>query len=187
MGVVALLLLSLLLPASARADENLWAALRGGGQVVLMRHATTTPGVGDPAGFRLDDCPSQRNLTDGGRDEARRIGAAFRSRGVRVGRVLSSRWCRCLETARLAFGQAEPWNALDSIFEDRHREPERTQAVRQELRARPTDGNLVLVTHGANIVALTGVSPAPGEFLVLTHEGGGGLRVVGRLAPAALP
>lgn len=187
MRFVVLLALSILLPTSAVADEALWTLLRGGGQVVLMRHATTTPGVGDPAGFHLGDCPSQRNLTDAGRDEARRIGTAFRSRDVSVGRVLSSRWCRCLETAQLAFGRVEPWEALDSIFEDRHHEPERTAAVRRVAEGRPADGNLVLVTHGANIVALTGISPAPGEFLVLTAEPGGRFRVAGRLAPAALP
>jgi broad specificity phosphatase PhoE len=81
----------------------------------------------------------------------------------------------------------EPWDALDSIFEDRHRERERTEALRQVLRAPPTDGTLVLVTHGANIVALTGVSPAPAEFLVLTAEGDGRFRVAGRVTPAALP
>ncbi len=186
MRVVLLCALSVLLPTPAAADEALWALLRGGGQVVLMRHATTTPGVGDPPGFRLGDCPSQRNLTDAGRDEARRIGAAFRSRDVPVGRVLSSRWCRCLETAQLAFGRAEPWDVLDSIFEDRHHEPERTRALRQVVGGRPADGNLVLVTHGANIVALTGVSPAPGEFLVLSAEPGDRFRVAGRIAPAAL-
>jgi broad specificity phosphatase PhoE len=183
----ALLALLLFLPSAAAADEALWELLRGGGQVVLMRHATTTPGVGDPPGFRLDDCPTQRNLTDAGRDEARRIGAAFRARSVPVERILSSRWCRCLETARLAFGRAEPWESLDSIFEDRHREPERTRAVRQVVGARPADGNLILVTHGANILALTGISPASGEFLVLTAEPGGRFRVAGRLAPGALP
>jgi broad specificity phosphatase PhoE len=187
MRFVALLAALFLQPPAAEADESLWALLRGGGQVVLMRHATTTPGVGDPPGFRLGDCPSQRNLTEAGRDEARRIGAAFRARGVPVGGVRSSRWCRCLETAELAFGRAEPWEPLDSVFEDRHHEPERTRVVRQVVGARPADGNLVLVTHGANIVALTGVSPAPGEFLVLTAEPGGRFRVAGRLAPSALP
>jgi phosphohistidine phosphatase SixA len=63
-----------------------------------MRHAVTTPGVGDPAGFRLDDCSTQRNLTDAGREDARRVGGTFRTRGIPVGRVLSSPWCRCLET-----------------------------------------------------------------------------------------
>jgi broad specificity phosphatase PhoE len=187
MRYAALLAVTLLGPSAAGADEALWGLLRGSGQIVLMRHATTTPGVGDPPGFRLGDCPTQRNLTDAGRDEARRIGAAFRARGVPVGRVLSSRWCRCLETAQLAFGRVEPWDPLDSVFEDRAREPERTRAVRQAVGARPVEGNLVLVTHGANILALTGVSPAPGEFLVLTTEPGGRFRVAGRLAPTALP
>jgi broad specificity phosphatase PhoE len=184
---ITLLVLALLVPTSVAADEAVWALLHGGGQVVMMRHATTTPGVGDPPGFRLDACPTQRNLTDAGRDEARRVGAAFRSRGVSVGRVLSSHWCRCLETARLAFGRAEPWEPLDSVFEDRDREPERTRAVSRLVGARPTDGNLVLVTHGVNIRALTGISPAPGEFLVLSAEPGGRFRVAGRLAPSGLP
>jgi phosphohistidine phosphatase SixA len=186
MHVVALLALSLLAPTAVGADEALWALLRGGGQVVLMRHATTAPGVGDPPGFRPADCSTQRNLSEAGRDEARRVGAAFRARGVPVGRVLSSHWCRCLETARLAFGRVEPWEPLDSVFEDRARESERTRALRRTAGERPAEGNLVLVTHGANVLALTGVQPAPGEFLVLTPEAGGGFRVAGRQAPAAL-
>jgi broad specificity phosphatase PhoE len=187
MRIVGLLVLFLLAPTPVVADEALWTLLRGSGQIVLMRHATTTPGVGDPPGFRLEECSTQRNLTDAGRDEARRIGAAFRSRGVPVGRVLSSRWCRCLETARLAFDRAEPWEPLDSVFEDRSREPERTRTVGRAVGERPVDGNLILVTHGANIAALTGTNPAPGEFLVLSAEPGGRFRIAGRLAPAALP
>lgn len=183
---VTVLALFLLAPPVVAADEGLWALLRGGGQVVLMRHATTTPGVGDPPGFRPADCPTQRNLTEAGRDEARRVGAAFRSRGIPVGRVLSSHWCRCLETARLAFGSVEPWEPLDSIFEDRAREPERTRAVRRLAGERPVEGNLVLVTHGANILALTGIHPAPGEFLMLIPETSGRFSVAGRMAPAAL-
>jgi broad specificity phosphatase PhoE len=187
-GIVALVL-SLVAPTVAAADETLWDLLRAGGRVVLMRHATTTPGVGDPPGFRPGDCPTQRNLSDAGRDEARRVGAAFRSRGIPIGRVLSSQWCRCLETARLAFGRVEPWEPLDSVFEDRAREPERTRAVRRmvgEVGERPVDGNLVLMTHGANIQALIGVTPAPGEFVVLVPEANGQFRVAGRIAPSGL-
>jgi phosphohistidine phosphatase SixA len=94
-------LLVLVLPSSVGASEPLWDLLAGGGQVVLLRHATTTPGVGDPPGFRVEECASQRNLSGAGRDEARRLGAAFRARNIPVGRVLSSRFCRCLETAHL--------------------------------------------------------------------------------------
>jgi len=176
----------LALVPGAPGGDALWDLLRGGGQVVVMRHATTTPGTGDPPGFRLDDCATQRNLTDGGRGEARRVGAAFRAHGIAVAGVRSSRWCRCLETARLAFGRVEPWPPLDSIFEDRSGEPEQTRAVRAVAGERPDGGNLILVTHGANILALTGILPAPGEFVVLTPEGGGRFHVAGRLAPAAL-
>lgn len=148
-----------------------------------MRHATTEPGVGDPPGFRLDDCTTQRNLSDAGREEARRINAAFRAREIPIGRVLSSRWCRCLETARLAFGTVEPWPPLDSFFNDRSREPEQTQDVRRRASERPATGNLVLVTHRVNISALTGLLPAPGEMIILTPRGGANFRVSGRLAP----
>jgi phosphohistidine phosphatase SixA len=79
--------------------------------VILLRHAITMPGVGDLAGMRLDDCSTQRNLTDEGRCHAGRVGGAFRACGVTVDRVLSSPWRRCQETARLAFGEAERWSA----------------------------------------------------------------------------
>jgi len=80
----------------------------------------------------------------------------------------------------------EPWPALDSVFEDRSQEPERTRAVRALAGERPAGGNLILVTHGVNIAALTGINPAPGELVVLTPEGGGRFRVAGRVPPSAL-
>jgi phosphohistidine phosphatase SixA len=135
------------IPDGASADEALWTLPKAGGQVVVIRHSSTEPGIGDPPGFRLDDCSTQRNLSAAGREEARRIGAAFRDRGVPVGRVLSSRWCRCLETTLLAFGTVEPWAPPDSFFDARSREPDRTRRVRQLAGERPDSGNLILVTH----------------------------------------
>lgn len=187
MGALVLGLLLLAVPARAVASEALWTLLKAGGQVVVVRHASTMPGVGDPPGFRLDDCATQRNLSEEGRREAARIGAAFRVRRVPVGRVLSSEWCRCLETARLAFGGAEPWPPLNSFFDDRSREAEQTRAVRGLAGERPPQGNLVLVTHQVNIGALTGVYPAAGEMVVITPLGGGRFRVAGRVPPSALP
>ena len=185
-GVAASVLL-LGTPATTAGSEALWALLRGGGQVLVVRHAATDPGFGDPPGFRLDDCATQRNLSPGGREDARRIGEAFRARAIPIGRILSSQWCRCLETARLAFGTVEPWPRLNSFFDDRSREPEQTRAVRAVAGERPAAGNLVLVTHGVNISALTGILPAPGETVILTPQGNGTFRVAGRLAPGALP
>jgi phosphohistidine phosphatase SixA len=181
-GIVVLGILSSLV----RADEGVWELLREGRQVVLIRHASTEPGLGDPPGFRLDDCATQRNLSEAGRGAARRIWAAFQQRGVPVGRVLSSRWCRCVETARLAFGRVEPWPPLDSFFDDRGRESDRTRAVRALISQPISEGNLILVTHQVNITAITGIVPAMGEMIVLTPQPGGTVRVAGRLGPAVL-
>lgn len=164
--------------------DSVWDALRGGGKIVMLRHASTEPGLGDPPGFRLDDCATQRNLSEAGRAEARRIGAAFARRAVPVARVLSSRWCRCVETARLAFGRVEAWSPLDSFFDDRSREPQQTRAVRALIAEPFTGGNLILVTHQVNITALTGIAPAMGEIIVLSPESGGGFKILGRLGPA---
>lgn len=181
-GAALLLVLALAGPVPAGADEALWARLKGGGQVVLLRHAVTTPGVGDPAGFRPEDCATQRNLSEAGREEARRLGAAFNARAIPVERVLSSRWCRCLETARLAFGSAEPWEPLSSLFADRTRQAEQTRAFQALAGERRAGGNTILVTHGANVLAFVGVSPAPAEMVVVTPQGNGTFTVAGRLA-----
>src|SRR5262245_5117719 len=155
--------------------------LKGGGQVILVRHAITTPGVGDPPGMRLEDCRTQRSLTDEGRRDARRLGETFVARGIVVDRILSSPWCRCLETARLAFGAPETWEPLSNLF---GRDEARAEQVRQmrslvsEWRAK---GNAVLISHGSTISALTGIMPAPAEMVVVTPKGAGRFTVVGRL------
>jgi phosphohistidine phosphatase SixA len=182
-GLGPALLAAALATTPAAASEELWALLGGGGQVVMIRHASTVPGTGDPPGFRLDDCASQRNLSAEGAEEARRLGAAFRARGVPVGRVLSSRWCRCLETAMIAFGRAEPTPILNSLYADRTGEAEQVRAIRALAGERPADGNLILVSHQATIAAAIGVYPAPGEVVILTPEGRGQFRVAGRIPP----
>src|SRR3989442_13943731 len=182
--LVVLLTLVLIAPSPSGADDAaVWELLRGGGQVVLMRHAITTPGVGDPVGFRVDDCATQRNLTDAGRDDAKRVGTTFRTRDIPLGRVLSSPWCRCLETARLAFGSAEPWPALSNLFDNRAREAEQMRALREIAGRRPAGGNVVLVTHGSVVLPLTGIQPAPAEMVVLTPDGAARFRIAGRLTP----
>jgi phosphohistidine phosphatase SixA len=174
-------------PDTPRESDAPWRLLERGGHVLVLRHASTEPGVGDPPGFRLGECSTQRNLSAAGREEARRLGAALRARTIPIGRVLSSRWCRCLDTAWLAFGRGEGWPPLDSFFDDRSREPEQTAAVRRLLSERPADGNLVLVTHQVNITALTGIAPAPGELVVLAPRGDGTFAVTGRMSATRAP
>ncbi len=177
-----LLAAALLAGAAARADEGVWPLLRAGGQVVLLRHAATDPGVGDPPGMRLDDCRTQRNLSEGGRADARRIGEALRDHGIDVAGLLSSPWCRCLETAKLAFGRTAEVNAaLGNLFGRPEDEARQVAQLRQLVQRVPAGGNLFLVTHGSTAYALTGVSPAMGEMVVLTPQPGGGFKVAGRL------
>jgi phosphohistidine phosphatase SixA len=170
----------------AATSEEGWDALAGAeAAIALFRHATA-PGVGDPPGLRIGDCGTQRILDERGRAEARRIGEAFRRRGIGVGRVLSSRWCRALETASLAFSpqqvQEEP--AFDSFFSDAQAEPARTARALSILRQWKGPGALVVVTHQVNIRALTNISTTSAEGLVVRFDGSGGppLRVLGRLS-----
>lgn len=172
----------------AGAESGGWtgaleAELRRGGLVLLVRHAATEPGVGDPPGFRLGDCGTQRNLSAAGRAQALALGAALRARRIPVAEVRSSRWCRCLDTARLAFEglvPVQPWPVLDSFFDDRAAGPSRTAALLAAARGVPAGANVVWVTHQVNITAFTGVVPVPGEIVVV-RAGADGVIVVARL------
>jgi len=178
MRILALAIL--LLPLNLSGEENLWSLLQRGGQVVLIRHTITDPGVGDPPGMKLADCATQRNLSEEGRAHARRIGAEMRKRQVPVGRVLSSPWCRCVETAQLAFGRAEVSEPLSNLF-GRPENRERQLTAMKKLLLK-TEQNLVLVSHGSTIAALTGVSPGTGEMVVVKPLGAGRFEVLGRLS-----
>jgi phosphohistidine phosphatase SixA len=185
--IVGLLAMAVLhaLPAAAD-DAALWQRLKAGGHVVVMRHAATTPGVGDPPGFALDDCKTQRNLSAGGRADARAVGTAFNRNKVLVARVLTSRWCRCVDTAELAFGRAEPAEMLDSIWQQDDAARERkVAAVRKAAATYSEPGNLVLVTHDVNVRALTGQSLSQGEMVVAKARTDGSLEVIGTLGVPA--
>jgi phosphohistidine phosphatase SixA len=167
---------------AAQAESPAWEALKAGGHVALIRHADA-PGGGDPPNFVLDDCSTQRNLSAGGKAQAGRLGAAFRTNGVSVDQVLTSGWCRCIETATIAFGTAEVWPPLHSFFRDAGTEAAQTAEVRTRIAAWDGPGTLVLVTHQVNITALTDIFPAAGEVIVLAPaaERGFGFSIVGRV------
>jgi phosphohistidine phosphatase SixA len=182
-GLACTMLALLLTAAPARADDALWAALADGGHVALMRHARA-PGTGDPEHFRLGDCSTQRNLDQAGREQARRTGEMFRERGVRVGQVLSSQWCRCLETAELlALGEVVPFPPLNSFFGEPERGSDQSDAVRAFLGKADAEGrSLVMVTHQVNITALTGIFPRSGEIVVLRLGGPDIFETIGTIA-----
>jgi phosphohistidine phosphatase SixA len=169
--VLALLASPHWVKAPAQNTQDLPSLLRAGAFVVMLRHAETNPGIGDPANFQLGDCSTQRNLSVAGRAQSRRIGQWFQSHQLHPRSVQSSAWCRCRDTAELAFGQHTVSAALNSTF-DSQRQPEPlTKILRIQLMAVPTGTFEVWVTHQVNITALTGEFTAMGEALILHASG----------------
>jgi len=164
----------------AQATESIWEALHTPGAVVVLRHSFA-PGGFDPPDARLDDCSTQRNLDEGGRAQATRIGEAFRRNGIAVGAVLSSPRCRCLDTARLAFGQVESWDVLQGALNDTERRRRLLAEIRERIAAHQGGPPLVLVTHGSVVTDLTGRSIRMGELVVLRRAADGSHPVVGQL------
>lgn len=167
-------------PISAAALEALNRP-SAGRRHLIMRHATA-PGTGDPPDFTLGDCATQRNLSDGGRDQARRIGDKLRTLEITPTRVLSSQWCRCLETARLLdLGPVEDAPALNSFFASRGRADEQTEALRRLLLSLSQDEMTLLVTHQVNITALLDVFPRSGELYAFELDDAGRPSVIDSL------
>jgi phosphohistidine phosphatase SixA len=169
---------------SQAPTKDQWQALTGRGKVVLMRHALA-PGTGDPSGFRLGDCSTQRNLSEIGREQARQAGQEFRQRQIPVKQVLSSQWCRCLETAKLLnLGEVKPTPALNSFFSDRRTAETQTEQTSQLIAAhRQQEGVVIMVTHQVNITALTGIVPQSGAAVVVQANDKGEVVVIGELEP----
>jgi len=181
-----LLSIALLGFTPALADEAGLKALAEGGRVVMVRHGLTTPGTGDPLGFKLDDCKTQRNLIEEGREEARKLGRLLRDKKISIDRVRSSEWCRCIETAELiGAGKIETYSPLNNLFG----RPQNRDAQEKELRRFIAEwkgpGNLLLVTHGANMGALMQINPdtAAGVVLAPAPDTDAGFKVVGRISP----
>lgn len=176
--------------AAEQDQASLVRAMKTPGAVVMIRHAQTEPGLGDPENFRLSDCSTQRNLSQDGRQQSVRLGQWFFRQGLQPQRVLSSQWCRCLETARLAFSSqaaVQPFPALNSFFQghgDRQAQLREARAHAAARLQRAERGFEVWVTHQVTISALTGVYLAMGELVVAMPDRSGQFRVLaqGRLA-----
>jgi phosphohistidine phosphatase SixA len=170
-------------PAAANDVGVLWGKLREGGRVALIRHAQAPGGAGDPAGFMLGHCMTQRNLSAQGRDEARKLGDSFRAQQVPVGKLLSSQWCRCRETAALMkVGEIEDAPTFNNAYVLSDQRAALTEGARAVIAAWKGPGTLVVVTHGANIAPLTGFNPAEAEIVVVEPRGAAGKpQVLGRI------
>jgi phosphohistidine phosphatase SixA len=183
---VATWLLLMVAATSARpplAADAVAERLGEPGAVLLIRHALA-PGIGDPDGFRLDDCATQRNLNDEGRQQARAIGDWLRGRGIAQARVYSSQWFRCLETAALLdLGPVTELPALNSFFERRQDREPTVAALREFIASQPRDGVLlVLVTHQVTISAVSGTAADSGTGVLMARGERGRLEPIGTLA-----
>jgi len=167
--------------AVAADAADAWKALRAGGHVALMRHADAPGGVGDPPGFRIDDCATQRNLSEKGRADAEKIGSRLKGEGIAFEKILSSPWCRCIDTAKLLnLGTVETEATFGNVVVLKDQRETLTAGARALVARWTARGNLLVVTHGANIQALTGVWLASGEIVVV-KGGSDRAEPVGRL------
>ena len=182
--LVAALTATLFTTPTHAKELAIWDQLQGTnpkGYVLLMRHALA-PGVGDPENFNVNDCSTQRNLNDEGRQDARDIGQWLQRREVKILRVESSRWCRAKETARLLdLGKVRPNKNFDSLFRDPDpaKSPQTAAIKKQIFNHRNTRGLLVLVGHAVNIQTLTGTLVDSGEGVLVRATPQGELKVMG--------
>ena len=184
-GLVASLLASAHTLVGAQPSPNasraqLLPVWRQSGGVLLIRHAATESGLGDPPGFVIGQCRTQRNLSEAGRQASRALGAWFQAQNFKPDAVRSSQWCRCQDTARLALGAYEDWPALNSTFDGQGDPNAQQKALRARLLAMPKGQREVWVTHQVIMTGLTGAYPGLGEGFLVDRQGR--LRLRGDLA-----
>ena len=151
------------------SSEPNWKPAQEGDKIILIRHSLA-PGGGDPGGFDVNDCKTQRNLNQAGIDQSKRIGELFKNNNVPIDKVLSSQWCRCKDTAKYAFKNYKEFSALNSTFQSPYNKNAKKQI--KELKDfiqkwSGKGGNLVLVTHYVIITEITDVTPRSGEIVII--------------------
>ena len=162
------LILFSLISFQINASEQAWNLAQEGDKIILIRHSLA-PGGGDPPGFKIDDCKTQRNLNRKGINQSKKIGKLFKKNKVSVDQVLSSQWCRCKDTAKYAFGNFKELTALNSTFQSPYNknEPKQLKELYNFVKKWEGNGkNLVLVTHYSIITAVTNAVPSSGEIVI---------------------
>ena len=167
-----------LLPINSHADENIISFLKEGKKVVFLRHAIA-PGNGDPVNFDINDCSTQRNLNNKGIIQSRNIGTFFLTNNIKIDKVLSSEWCRCKDTAKIAFGKFKTLSALNSFYEARYAKNKFKQIkdLKKYINNWESDSNLIIVTHYIVISALLNTTTSSGEMVITDKK----LNILGNL------
>ncbi len=171
-------------PLMADADkDDAWEALRDGRAVLMLRHALA-PGTGDPDNFDLEDCSTQRNLNEQGREQARAWQPFLEKQGIRHARVFSSQWCRCIETAtEMNIGTVTEWPSLNSFFDNRGAGGMATRQTIALVNDLDEGAPVVLVSHQVNITQLTDVYPASNEGVIIALPLSENPTVLARVSP----
>lgn len=166
------------LSSLVNANETL-ALLKQPGHLAIVRHALA-PGTGDPGQFDLEDCNTQRNLSQRGREQARDMGDLFRKSGIKDAHVFTSQWCRCRDTAKLLkLGKSTDMPALNSFFSKPANRAPQMKELRKWLENPPKDKPVILITHQVVITELTNIFPASGEIIILRQTEAGEWKVAG--------
>ena len=162
-----IIFISLITPIKADLNKNLMNQLKDGGKLIFIRHAYA-PGSGDPANFNLNDCSTQRNLSDEGRNQAKLIGEFFIKNRIEIDKVLSSEWCRCKETAKIAFRNFSTNSFLNSFYSLKYAEnkDKQVRALNNYIKNFESKKNLILVTHYVLISEVLNYGPSSGEIVV---------------------
>jgi len=164
-----ILIIFFTLTIEIRSDQNNETLdnLKKGGNLIFIRHAYA-PGGGDPNNFNINDCSTQRNLSDSGRVQSEKIGKFFKENKIPISSVLSSEWCRCKETAQIAFENFETKNFLNSFFSEKFSKNRKSQMINLKKYVDNWDKekNLVLVTHYVVISEALDYAPSSGEIVI---------------------
>ena len=151
----------------ADLDQNLIKEFQQGGKLIFIRHAYA-PGSGDPKNFNLNDCSTQRNLNDSGREQSKNIGNLFSKYNIKIKSVYSSEWCRCKETASIAFKKFETKTFLNSFYSSQFAKNRKKQVrdFLEFLKNWNKKDNLIFVTHYVFITEILNYSPSSGEIII---------------------
>ena len=165
--ILLIIFISLTNSIKAKSNDLSIEMLKEGGKLIFIRHAYA-PGNGDPDNFNLEDCSSQRNLNEKGKKQSKKIGIFFKKNSVPISRILSSEWCRCKETANLAFGTYEEKSFLNSFYDEKFKKYKKKQMKELNTYIKEWNGkkNLVLITHYVVISETLGFYPASGEIVI---------------------
>jgi len=177
-NLIFIFLFSFLNFENAHSSNDLINSLKDGGKIVFIRHAYA-PGSGDPQNFTLKDCDSQRNLDQKGLEQSKKIGLIFKENKIKIDKVLSSEWCRCKDTAKIAFNDYETFEVLNSFYDLRFKKKKKKQidALKNFIKDWNSDKNLILVTHYVVISEVLNVSSLSGEIIVVDQN----LNIIGNI------